>query len=155
MTIIIGLLVGLFLMATLICIVLFVKNASLEANQKVLTNQLAELQSQLDVVLKRTEPKTPTEEMLAYKSQLDAKWKSAFAQQQKEFKVKAESIQKELRQFQANFSGKLQEEYKKAVDSIAFHTVEYKKTITKKRKEFSRKNKATRPQRVWRSIDDE
>lgn len=66
MTIIIGLLVGLFLMATLICIVLFVKNASLEANQKVLTNQLGELQSQLDVVLNRTEPKTPTEEMLAY-----------------------------------------------------------------------------------------
>ncbi len=78
-----------------------------------------------------------TVEQQEFKAALELKWKTAMEQQRAEFAVK------------------LAEEYKKATESIAFSTVEYKKTITKKRKETSRKTKATTPQKQHRSIDDE
>ncbi len=59
-----------------------------------------------------------------------------------------------LEKFRSDFDKKVKAEYDKAVESISFHTVEYKKTITKKRKEVSRKTKATKPQRGYRSIDE-
>jgi hypothetical protein len=37
----------------------------------------------------------------------------------------------QLATYKANFDAKVKAEYEKAVESIAFHTVEYKKSITK------------------------
>lgn len=55
---------------------------------------------------------------------------------------------------EAEFKKRLQAEYDKAVAAIDFDRVEYKKTITKKRREYSRRHKATKPQRDYRMIDD-
>lgn len=54
------------------------------------------------------------------------------------------------------FGEKLNDVYNEACEKIAFQEIEYKKTITKKRKEHNRKNgKNAKPQRVWRYIDEE
>jgi hypothetical protein len=65
-----------------------------------------------------------------------------------------------FRQFQQKskkeFDEKLKAEYEKACDQIKFDEIEYKKTITKKRKEFNRKNgKDAKPERLWRYLDEE
>lgn len=56
----------------------------------------------------------------------------------------------------AEFDKKLKAEFETACEAIKFNEIEYKKTITKKRKEFNRKNGMNaKPQRVWRYIDEE
>lgn len=61
-------------------------------------------------------------------------------------------------------TGEMNEKFKKALtsareeaeDLIKFEEIEYKKTITKKRKEYNRKNgHLAKPQRQWRYIDEE
>ena len=56
----------------------------------------------------------------------------------------------------AEFQKKLELEFEKACAKISFSEIEYKKTITKKRQQFSRKNaKNAKPQRIWRYIDED
>lgn len=60
-----------------------------------------------------------------------------------------------ITQLKKDFEDKLSKSFKEACDKIDFTTVNYKKTITKKRREFARKNKALHPEEEYRSIDDE
>jgi len=56
----------------------------------------------------------------------------------------------------ADFDALVKAEFEKACAEIKFNEIEYKRTITKKRREYSRKNgKNAKPQRVWRYIDEE
>lgn len=160
MSVIVGLLIGLFAMMTLAIIKLAFHNAAMRGKLQTVEGQLAEhsitLQEQLQniqLLLKRTK------EQQEFKDTLELKWKTAMEELQEELqkrlKKDAPALKNALEKWKADFDKKLQDEYKKAVESIAFHTVEYKKTITKKRKQYSRKNKATKPQKQHRSIDDE
>ncbi len=166
MSVIVGLLIGLFAMMTLAIIKLAFHNAAMRGKLQTVEGQLAEhsitLQEQLQniqLLLKRTTPKELSEEQQEFKDTLELKWKTAMEELQEELqkrlKKDAPALKNALEKWKADFDKKLQDEYKKAVESIAFHTVEYKKTITKKRKQYSRKNKATKPQKQHRSIDDE
>lgn len=104
-----------------------------------------------------------SQEHLDFKKNLELKWDALFQEMQVKLQEKLQSNTQEISgnlvQFKSewlkNFTKELDEQYKKAVASIAFHTVEYKKTITKKRREFSKKNPAINPQKEIRSIDDE
>lgn len=69
--------------------------------------------------------------------------------------TKAEAMQK-VQELKEEFDTAVKKSYENACDKIKFDEIEYKKTITKKRKEFNRKNSHNAiPQKVWRSIDDE
>lgn len=55
-----------------------------------------------------------------------------------------------------DFEARIKAEFDLACDNIKFDEIEYKKTITKKRKEYNRKHgKDANPQRIWRYIDEE
>lgn len=61
-----------------------------------------------------------------------------------------------VKKSRAEFDKKLKDEFEKAIEQIKFDEIEYKRTITKKRKEFNRKNsKNAKPERIWRYIDEE
>lgn len=56
----------------------------------------------------------------------------------------------------SDFEAKIKQEFNIACENIRFDEIEYKKTITKKRKEYNRKHgKDANPQRIWRYIDEE
>ena len=56
----------------------------------------------------------------------------------------------------SEFDKRLSDELNKACEKIKFNEIEYKKTITKKRKEYNRKNSANaKPQRQHRYIDED
>ena len=56
----------------------------------------------------------------------------------------------------SKFEERLTNEFNDAVEKIKFDEVEYKKTITKKRKEFSRKNSQNAvPQRIHRYLGED
>jgi hypothetical protein len=88
---------------------------------------------------------------------LELEKEKELAQGQKEFKKKIEKQYELLfQQAQKEFDEKLKQSYKIACDQIKFDEIEYKKTITKKRKDYTRKNgKNAKPQKIWRSIYDE
>lgn len=120
----------------------------LKAKLDTFQSRLATNDELINRLLVRTDPKELTYEQREFKDSLEAKWKKLVDQ------VHA-SYGSQLSKQKTEFEEKIAAEYKKAVDAIDFHTVEYKKSITKKRKETSRKTKATKPQKDYRSIDDE
>jgi len=84
-----------------------------------------------------------------YQKELDKQYLDHYSATKTDF---AEKLEKQKKDFDA----KLEEEYERACDAIKFNEIEYKKTITKKRKEYNRKNKYdAKPQRKWRYIDEE
>lgn len=164
--IIVGLLVGVFGLLTLIVIKLATVNAALRCKLQTVEGQLLNhaetIHKQfqdIQLLLKRTTPKELSQEQKEFKETLELKWKTAMEELeeelQKRLKKDTSGLKGMVESFKKDFDKKVKEEYDKAVASIAFHTVEYKKTITKKRREYSRKNKATKPQKNHRTIDDE
>jgi len=101
-----------------------------------------------------------TQDQIDYRDGLQAQYAVLFQQIQdnmkndlKEARVETSELVKKSR---ADFDAKLKSEFEKACEQIKFNEIEYKRTITKKRKEYSRKNaKNAKPQRVWRYIDEE
>ena len=122
-------------------------------------NQVVTDGQNIKLLLKRTSPKELTDEQKEFKEKLELKWQTAMDALTEELsaslKQDAGALKKQVDKYKNDFDGKVKAAYDKACDAINFHTVEYKKTITKKRKEFSRKNKALKKQQEHRSIDDE
>lgn len=62
-------------------------------------------------------------------------------------------VRKEMKdkisKFKIEFENQLNKSYTLAVDQIDFDRIEYKKTITKKRREFSKKNKPNTTNSIW------
>jgi cell shape-determining protein MreC len=152
--------VALTIVIFLVLLVLFVfarleQKAKMSEMQEVINEQ----KEQITLLLKRTTPKELTVEQEEFKKTLELKWKTAMDKLENNLRKQIEEdggqLKKEVEKFKKDFGTKLTQEYQKAVESIAFNTVEYKKTITKKRKDFSRKHKATTAQKEHRSIDDE
>jgi hypothetical protein len=129
--------------------------------QQVISNQtdlLVETRNEIALLYERTAPKPLSEEQEAYKAKLESQWDKVFREMQdtiqQEMKLNGKEMQTAVSEWKTKFMTLLDEEYKKACASIAFHTVEYKRTITKRRREVSRKTKA-QPQKQYRSLDED
>lgn len=113
---------------------------------------VAELQKKLNVMALNQEPNK-------LRREIEAQWQQTFKETQKDFEAKLQKIAADsllrIDKCKASFDAEVQKKYKEACDSISFHTVEYKKTITKKRKQVSRKTPATKAQKIWRDIDED
>ena len=101
-----------------------------------------------------------TQDQAEYRDQLQAQYAALFKQIEDKMKNDLKTARTEtsdlVKKSRAEFDKKLKDEFKKACEQIKFSEIEYKRTITKKRKEFSRKNaKNAKPQRIWRYIDEE
>ena len=101
-----------------------------------------------------------TQDQIDYRDKLQAQYAALFQQIQDnmdaDLKIARAETTDLVKKSREEFDTKLTAEFEKACEQIKFNEIEYKKTITKKRKEYSRKNsKNAKPQRVWRYIDEE
>ncbi len=101
-----------------------------------------------------------TQEQVDYRDKVKAQYASLFKQIQDKMKEDLKSAKEEtttlVKKSREEFNKQLTEEFEKACEQIKFSEIEYKKTITKKRKEYNRKNgKNAKPQKIWRYIDEE
>lgn len=163
---IVGFLVAIFGMMTLVVIKLAVANAQLRTRlattEEITVGNEAKIAKQEEAIadlLVRTTPKSLTQEQKEFKETLELKWKTAMEELTKTLTAAAKKDGAELKKLveaaRGDFDKKVEKAFEDAVAKIDFDKVEYKKTITKKRKEFSRSHKATNAQKTYRSIDDE
>lgn len=101
-----------------------------------------------------------TQEQIDYKDQLQAQYAVLFQKIESDLKKDLQEVKdsskEAVKAAEKKFDDKLKSEYDKACEQIKFNEIEYKKTITKKRKEYSRKNgKNAKPKRIWRYINEE
>lgn len=149
----------LFLGFSGLALYLTIVNSDLKNRLETTESQLRSQVDNIALLIQRTAPKAPTQEQKEFRESVELKWKTVVEDLMKDLKnqIKHDSsaLSKQIEKYKDDFDEKVRKAYEKACDSIAFHTVEYKKTITKKRKEHSRKNKATKSQQEHRTIDDE
>lgn len=163
---IVGFLVAIFGMMTLAMIKLTITNAQLRTRlattEEIAFGHDAKIAKQDEAIadlIVRTTPKALTQEQKEFKETLELKWKTAMEELTKTLTAAAKKDGAELKKLvesaRGDFDKKVEKAFEDAVAKIDFDKVEYKKTITKKRKEFSRSHKATKAQKTFRSIDDE
>lgn len=123
--------------------------------KRVLQRKVAVLESEHDILLDRIEQVEQvqkselTQEQEEYRDSVHTQYAVLFQQMKEQFAVA-------IKDQEANFKVELDKAFKKACEEINFSEIEYKRTITKKRKQFNRKNsKDAKPQRIWRYIDEE
>jgi hypothetical protein len=139
-----------------------------QVNQRVVaTNQLfGNLDTKIDKtnkkvgeIDKRTTPGAMTKEQLDFKEDLEKRWKTTMEKARtdlaEQLVLDKDKLKADVEKYKAGFEATVKKAYDEACAKIDFERVEYKKTITKKRREFSRSHKAVTPQRSFRSIDDE
>ena len=110
--------------------------------------------------IEREQKEKLTQDQIDYRDKLQAQYAVLFKQIQDNMENDLKNARAEtgdlVKKSRADFEAKLKSEFEKACEQIKFNEIEYKRTITKKRKEYSRKNaKNAKPQRVWRYIDEE
>jgi hypothetical protein len=120
----------------------------------------ARLEKELAERIRKLEEQTLTREQLDWKDQVKQQFTTAFKQAEGELTTALKEVKEEsskaVLDVRKDFEGKLKKEFDKACEKIHFDEIEYKKSITKKRKEFSRKHgHEAKPQRIWRRIDEE
>ena len=108
---------------------------------------------------RRTTPGAMTQEQLDFKTDLEKRWKTAMEKARtdltEQLVLDKDKLKADVEKYKAGFEAAVKKAYDEACAKIDFERVEYKKTITKKRREFSRSHKAVTPQRSFRSIDDQ
>ena len=159
------------------CIRLFLSRNILQRKLSVVESVMEDQQTSMLTVLKRlakvekAQKEELTQDQIDYRDQIKAQYAVLFAQVEKDVKKHVELSRAEtselvkksraetsdlVKKSREEFDKKLTDEFSKACEQIKFNEIEYKKTITKKRKDFSRKHgKDAKPQRVWRYIDEE
>jgi hypothetical protein len=114
-----------------------------------LDKRISELDAKCKKLEKRKAEDKLTQDQIDYRDKVKEQYQILFEQVTNLAKKQAESSKED-------FEKLLKEEFEKACAAIKFNEIEYKKTITKKRAEFNRKNsKNAKPQRRWRYINEE
>lgn len=132
-----------------------------------------DLQHKLDVVeslannlrdrllsVERQQQESLSQDQLDYRDKVNAQYATLFKKLEEDFKLEVKGVRAEavgtIQKARKDFEGLLQAEFDKACEKIAFDEIEYKKTITKKRRQFNRKNShRAKPAKVWRSISED
>jgi len=121
---------------------------ALQQKLAVVSSVVQKLESRLFEVEKQQKQELSPDQM-DFKDKIHTQYAVLFQKVQDDF------LQK-MKDSEANFAQLLKDSYETACNKIKFDEIEYKKTITKKRKEYNRKNShKAKPQRIWRSIMDE
>jgi len=138
----------------------------LQASRNALQHKLSVVESALLAYEERlarveaAQEEELTQDQAEYRDRLQAQYAALFKQIEDNMRNDLKTARAEtsdlVKKSRAEFDKKLKDEFEKACEQIKFNEIEYKKTITKKRKEFNRKNgKNAKPQRIWRYIDEE
>ena len=111
-------------------------------------------------VLERRLAEDLTQDQIDYRDKVQAQYAALFQKVEEDFKSEVKGVRAEavntVQKARKDFEGLLKQEFDKACDKIAFDEIEYKKTITKKRRQFNRKNShRAKPAKVWRSISED
>lgn len=101
-----------------------------------------------------------TQDQIDYRDKVHAQYATLFQKLEEDFKSEVKGVRGEavnaVQKSRKDFEGLLKQEFDKACEKIAFDEIEYKKTITKKRRQFNRKNShRAKPAKIWRSISEE
>lgn len=131
----------------------------LHVSRTALQQKLSVVESRIEKVEARVVSEL-TPEQADWRDKLQAQYTAAFRQVEEnllaQLKLLNTKIDNDFTANRATFEKRLTDEFQKACDAIHFDEIQYKKTITKKRAQFNRKNtKYAKPQRVWRYIDEE
>lgn len=131
------------------------KKANYEKHQEIigslqeLSNKQDRLNEKLEKRIQKIEKIKLTKDQVKFKEELDKQYEDYYV-------ATKEQLAEKLSKQNDNFEKRLADEYEKACKSIKFNEIEYKKTITKKRKDYNAKNgKFAKPERKWRYIDEE
>jgi ABC-type phosphate transport system auxiliary subunit len=107
------------------------------------------LNEKLEKRIQKIEKIKLTKDQVKFKEELDKQYEDYYV-------ATKEQLAEKLSKQNDNFEKRLADEYEKACKSIKFNEIEYKKTITKKEKDYNAKNgKFAKPERKWRYIDEE
>lgn len=140
--------------------------SALQQKLSVVESSVALLESRLIASLdrlsavERQQKEELSQDQLDFRDKLQAQYSLLFQKIQDDFKAEVKAVKAEavgtVSKAKVDFDKLLKTEFEKACEKIHFDEIEYKKTITKKRKEYSRKNShKAKPQKIWRSITDE
>ena len=104
--------------------------------------------------------KSASEDEIAWKKRVQDEYLKSLEEIKSNFSTKLDKLEKELNTnvnlFSVKFEILLEDEFKKACAAIKFNEIKYKQSITKKRREYNRKNgKFAEPETLWRSIYDD
>lgn len=131
------------------------KKANYEKHQEIigslqeLSNKQDRLNEKLEKRIQKIEKIKLTKDQVKFKEELDKQYEDYYV-------ATKEQLAEKLSKQNDNFEKRLADEYEKACKAIKFNEIEYKKTITKKRKDYNAKNgKFAKPERKWRYIDEE
>lgn len=162
-----------YFIAGLVALLLAGKAIHESRKNKVLQNRLSVVESSLvnlNSNIQSLEQKHNSED---WQAKLTAEYKEIFEKIKKDVakelkqnkddlnqKLDYEKIKKELKEKldkeKEGFDKIAKSAYEKACEEIKFHEINYKKTVTLKRKEYTRKNKKNaKAKRTWRYIDEE
>lgn len=133
--------------------------AVLQQKLSVVESAVEALTIRLSVVEKQQKEEL-SQDQIDYRDKLQAQYAALFQQIQDAFKAEIKTVKAEavgtVQKCRTDFDKLLKTEFEKACEKIQFDEIEYKKTITKKRREYNRKNShKAKPQKIWRSITDE
>lgn len=163
---IISLIIPLIIPLLITIVILFCSCIHLFNSRRILQRKLSVVKSMLDVhelrltAVEAAQKQELTQDQIDYKKKVEAQYATLFDQIQKSVKTTrsemSDLVASSLKKSREEFNDKLVDEFDKACEQIKFNEIEYKKTITKKRKDFSRKHgKDAKPRRIWRYIDEE
>lgn len=125
----------------------------------VIESSSNEIKFRTDLIEQRLNRKL-SEEQIAWKDKLTKEYEEIFTEIKKELddesKKNKQILIEKINNEKAKFDKKVEDSFEKACQGIKFKEIVYKQTITKKRKEYNRKNsKNAKPQKTWRYLDEE
>lgn len=142
-----------------LCLYLLISKFVLQRKLSVVELNLVSIKAQMQEIEFRQQEKL-TQDQVEFRDRIKAQYALLFEEVQRNMQSALTNSKSEalvsVEKTRAEFDQKLKTEFDKACEGIKFDEIEYKKTITKKRKEYSRKNAhKAKPKRIWRSIDEE
>ena len=151
-----------FSLLSLMLIYLVIQNYILRRRIRMVecsqTQYQFQFKQQIDNVKAETELLTKDQEawLKKNKEEIQRKIKTISEDLKKENQKLNSDQEQWVKNNRSEFDKRLSDELNKACEKIKFNEIEYKKTITKKRKEYNRKNSANaKPQRQHRYIDED
>lgn len=124
----------------------------------VLYHQNKRIKNLIASIEKEKEKQIPSDEE-SFKKEIESKYLTLFVKEKDNLisvlKDKAKENEKLIKEKDKEFKDYLKEKYEEAVEQIKFTEIEYKRTITKKRRQYNRMNShKAKPQKTCRDINE-
>lgn len=131
----------------------------LQQKISVVESEIETLVNRLSIVEKQQKEEL-SQDQITYRNKIKAQYANLFQQIKDTFEAEIKTVKAEaviaVQKCKTDFDNLLKTEFEEACEKIQFNEIEYKKTITKKRREYNHKNShKAKPQRIWRSITED